>query len=41
MVHKLVIYIAYTALRASHCAIPIFMGFGGVELKGRPGQPTL
>jgi len=39
MVHKLVNI--YKALRASHCAIRIFMGFGVAKLKGRPGQPTL
>jgi len=31
----------YKALRGSHCAIRIFMGFGGAKLKGRTGQPTL
>jgi len=40
MVHKLVNTIQ-SFKRASHCAICIFMGFGGATLKGRPGQPTL
>jgi len=31
----------YKALRASHCVIRIFMGFGGATLKDRPGQLTL
>jgi len=39
MLHKLVNIT--NLLRASHCAVRIFMGFGGARLKGRPGQPTL
>jgi len=39
MVHKLVNI--YKALRGIHCAISVFMCFGGAKLKGRPGQPTL
>jgi len=31
----------HKALRASHCAIRLFMDFGGAKPKGRPGQPTL